>query len=241
MSYFNILFLDIETVGSVASYDQLSERFQLLWSKKAAYFMNNDPSGSAASYYADKAAIFAEFGRVVCISFGFLFGHKNDLQFKVKSFASHDEKQILQEFADLLQRHYSDLPRQKLCGHNIREFDIPYLCRRMTIQGVLLPDALNIYGKRPWEVKHLVDTLELWKFGDFKNYTSLDLLAAVLGIETPKDDIDGSQVHATYYEDQDLERIMTYCEKDVVTTARVYLKLRHQQTLDPANVEHVTN
>ncbi len=237
MSYLNILFLDIETVGTTSSYEELDERWQALWKKKAAYFIKNDPDVSVEEYYREKAAIYSEFGRVACISFGFLYGHEKDLQFKVKSFSGTDEQKVLTEFSELLQRHYTDLPRQKLCGHNIREFDIPYLCRRMMKYNMRLPDALNIYGKKPWEVKHLLDTMELWKFGDFKNYTSLDLLSAHLGIPTPKGDIDGSQVHKTFYDDDDLERIVAYCEKDVVTTARVYLRMIHQLDFDSANVQ----
>lgn len=239
MSYFNILFLDIETVGTVADYADLDERWQGLWQKKAAYFLKADESKTAANLFREKAAIYAEFGKVVCISFGFLHGHENDLNLKVKSIAGHDERLVLYEFASFLQNHYSDLPREKLCGHNIREFDIPYLCRRMIKHGVNLPDALNLSGKRPWEVKHLIDTLELWKFGDFKNYTSLDVLAAVFDIETPKDDIDGSMVHPTYYDEQNLDRIVTYCEKDVLTTARVYMKMMHQMDILKENVEFV--
>ena len=239
MSYLNILFLDIETVGMVAKYDELDERWQRLWRKKASYLMKNDPSKEANQYFEEKAAIYSEFGRVACISFGFLHGHADDLQFKVKSYAGHDEKQVLVDFSEFLRNYYNDLPRQKLCGHNIKEFDIPYLCRRMLKHGLVLPDAFNLFGKKPWEVKHLLDTLELWKFGDFKNYTSLELLSAHLGIPTPKDDIDGSQVHSTFYEQDDLKRIVTYCEKDVVTTARVYMRMMHQMDFDPDKVEFV--
>ena len=241
MSYFNILFLDIETVGGEAAYDDLDERWQSLWQRKAAYFIKNDPSITVEDYYRERAAIYAEFGQVACVSFGFLHGSEKDLQFKVKSYFGKDEKLVLTEFAELLQRYYSDIPRQKLCGHNIREFDIPYLCRRMSKYGMSLPDAFRIHGKRPWELKHIVDTMELWKFGDFKNFTSLDLLSATLGIPTPKDDLDGSMVHRTFYDEDDVERIAAYCEKDVVTTARVYLKLMHQIELDMGNVEFVTS
>lgn len=239
MSYLNILFLDIETVGMKATFGELDDRWQALWHKKAAYFLKNDPTVPVSEYFHDKAAIFSEFGRVVCVSFGFLHGHENDLQFKVKSIYGADEKQLLQDFASFLQRHYDDLPRQKLCGHNIKEFDVPYLCRRMIANGVALPKALNLYGKRPWEIKHLVDTMELWKFGDIKKYTSLDLLAATFDIATPKDDIDGSMVHHTFYHDNDVERIRHYCEKDVVTTARVYLRMMHGVDFDASKVEFV--
>lgn len=239
MSYQNILFLDVETVGMKSSFDELDDRWQALWEKKAAYFMKNDPTKSAGEYFENKAAIFSEFGRVVCISFGFLHGHESDLQFKVKSFADKDERKVLSDFAAFLDKHYDELPRQKLCGHNIKEFDVPYICRRMIAHGLTLPAALNLYGKRPWEIKHLIDTMELWKFGDIKKFTSLDLLAALFDIETPKDDIDGSQVHSTFYQGDDLERIRHYCEKDVVTTARVYLRMMHRLDFDPSRVEHV--
>ncbi len=205
----NILFLDIETVPQHPAYENLDERFKVLWDKKAENIRRKDDDNPVSLY--PRAGIYAEFGKIVCISFGYF---RNDT-FRVKSFYSHDEAQLLRDFAKLLNDHFSG-GNYVLCGHNGKEFDFPFIARRMLINKIRLPEHLNIAGKKPWEIKHL-DTMELWKFGDFKNYTSLDLLAAIFGIPSPKDDIDGSDVWRVYWQENDLERIKTYCQKDVVT------------------------
>jgi 3'-5' exonuclease len=226
----NVLFIDLETVSCTADFDQLSSRLQDHWLKKAR-FMDRSLSESeynvtdAARIYQEKAAIFAEFGKIVCISIGYL--HPTSHEFRVKSFCQHDEKSLLTDFVDLVSRYFYNPDEHLICGHNIREFDIPYLCRRLVVHGIQLPDILSLSGKKPWETLHLIDTMQLWKFGDFKNYTSLDLLAAVLDIDTPKDDIDGSLVGRVYWQDGDLLRIARYCEKDVVTVAQVLLKMKN--------------
>ncbi len=210
----DVLFLDIETVPATPDYDSLDETMKALWDKKAGLIGKNDPDQEPSDLY-NRAGIYAEFGKIVCISCGFMRGST----FRVKSFYGDHEEDILKNFASLLTRSYS-LDKYRLCAHNGKEFDFPYISRRMLINGIKLPPILNAAGKKPWEIQHL-DTMELWKFGDYKHYTSLELLAAVFGIPTPKDDIDGSQVGEVYWKDKDLKRIVTYCEKDVLTTAQL--------------------
>lgn len=171
----------------------------------------------------DRAAIYAEFGKIVCICVGIVTGYPGQTSLRLKSFAGDDEKSVLESFADLL-RVYFSTPNSRMCAHNGKEFDFPYLSRRMLIHGISLPNMLDNAGKKPWEINHL-DTMEIWKMGDFKSFTSLDLLAAVFGIPTPKDDIDGSMVADVYYQDKDLKRIEHYCLKDVVTLTQVFLKM----------------
>lgn len=223
-----ILFLDIETVSQSSSYDEIDEAGQALWKKKSAFWLRSVESPEEADYaqiYHDKAAIYAEFSKIIVISVGFLSPISGGHRLRVKSFVSDDEKQLLTTFKTMLDQHYNMPGVHGLCGHNIREFDIPFICRRMTIHGIDLPGIMQVRGKKPWETKHLIDTLELWKFGDFKNFSSLDLLAYSLGIPSSKDDIDGSQVGDIYHVENDLQRIKIYCEKDVVTTTQVYLRL----------------
>ncbi len=210
----NVLFLDIETVSQKPDFSGLDDRFKYLWEKKAEIIKRNKPDSTADQLY-NSAGIYAEFGKIVCISCGFVNGR----EFRVKSFYGDDEKILLQEFADMLNNHY-DNSYCLLCAHNGKEFDFPYIARRMLILGLAIPEVLNMAGKKPWEVRHL-DTMELWKFGDYKHYTSLELLCAVFNIPTPKDDIDGSMVGHVYWNDKNLERIVEYCQKDVVTIAQL--------------------
>lgn len=223
-----LLFLDIETVPMVPTYEELPERFKKLWDKKAGLLKREDDDTPESLY--PRAGIYAEFGKVICISFGMML----DGSFRIKSFYGDDEKTVLQEFATLLETKLSSKDLL-LCAQNGKEFDFPYLSRRMLINGIALPEILDLAGKKPWEVAHL-DTMELWKFGDFKNYTSLELLAAVFDIPTPKDDIDGSQVGKVYYEDNDLERIVIYCQKDVLTIAQVFLRYQGKPLLEDEQV-----
>jgi len=210
----DILFLDIETVPATPDYESLDDTMKVLWDKKAELIGKNDPDQTPSELY-NRAGIYAEFGKIVCISCGFLRGST----FRVKSYSGDHEEDILKNFASLLTRSYS-LDKYRLCAHNGKEFDFPYISRRMLINGIKIPPILDMAGKKPWEVQHL-DTMELWKFGDYKHYTSLELLAAIFGIPTPKDDIDGSQVADVYWKEKDLKRIVTYCEKDVLTTAQL--------------------
>ena len=208
-----ILFLDIETVPMVDSYDRLPMPFKKLWDRKAE-FLARKPEDTSGNLF-NRAGIYAEFGKIICISVGYLYNR----EFRMKSFYGDDELELLKEFAGLLEKYFNHRD-QLLCAHNGKEFDFPYIARRMLINGLPLPNIINMAGKKPWEVPHL-DTMELWKFGDFKNYTSLELLAAVFGIPTPKDDIDGSMVASVYYENKDLDRIVRYCQQDTLTVARL--------------------
>ncbi|OYU85327.1 MAG: 3'-5' exonuclease [Flavobacterium sp. BFFFF2] len=229
----SVLFIDIETVPEQENYTQLDPDWQALWEQKTAYQRRDD--FSAADFY-ERAGIWAEFGKIVCISVGYFTDNRADRQFRVTSFFG-EERTLLIEFSDLLNTHFSG-PQHLLCGHNIKEFDIPFMARRMLIHGVALPKPIQLFGKKPWEIPHL-DTLELWKFGDYKHFTSLKLLTKVLGIPSSKDDIDGSQVAHVYYVEKDVDRIIVYCEKDVIAVAQVWLKLRREALLDPSEIRHV--
>lgn len=222
----NILFLDIETVPQHQKWNELSPLMQLLFEQKTKYRREKEDI-SPEDFYESNAGIWAEFGKIICISCGVIF---NENQFKTKSFFGDNEKKILQDFSDLLNHHYNK-PNNILCAHNGKEFDFPFLGRRLLANGLPLPSILNIMGKKPWQSQHL-DTMELWKFGDYKHYTSLNLLAALLGVPTPKDDIDGSEVSHVYYKEKNVERIKIYCEKDVLTVAQIFRKFRGESLLE---------
>jgi len=219
----DILFIDIETVPQKAGFVELPEHFQKLWDKKSVYF--RDESQTAADVY-ERAGIYAEFGRIICISAGVIIQKNGERFYRVKSFHDSDEKKLLSAFNDMLDKFTSNSGK-KLCAHNGLEFDYPYIARRTLINGLRIPRILDVSGAKPWEIKdRLLDTLQMWKFGDYKNYTSLDLLCAVFNIPTPKDDIDGSQVAQVYYMEGDLERIIHYCEKDTLALANLVLKYK---------------
>ena len=234
----SILFLDIECVSGEPTLAELPEPLASLWREKAPRIMRVDELSDeeAAAAYVDRAAIYAEFGKVVCISVGFIAGASGEEVLRVKSFADPDERVVLEDFAELLRARKNF---RSLCGHNLREFDVPYIARRMLVHGVRLPPALDIRGKKPWETKHLLDTMEMWSLGDRKSYTSLKLLAALFGVPSPKGDIDGSQVGRVYWEDNDLERIAVYCEKDIVATTNVFLALSYRERIPPERVVFV--
>lgn len=228
-----ILFLDIETVPEYKDYNDVPEASKTFWERKAS-FLSRDENDTAESLYS-RAGIYAEFGKIICISVGFLSRtERGERELRLKSFNGRDELKVLESFADLLNNYYND-NSHLLCAHNGKEFDFPYLARRMLINGLKLPTMLDISGKKPWEVAHL-DTMLMWKFGDFKNYTSLDLLANVFGIATSKGDIDGSDVARVYWEDDDLDRIVTYCQKDVLTIVQLILKFKGQPLLSEEHV-----
>ncbi|MCB0558808.1 MAG: 3'-5' exonuclease [Lewinellaceae bacterium] len=239
----DILFLDIETVSGKPEFDGLSEDFQELWKIKARQLARNtdEEEPDYAALYKGRAAIFAEFGKIVCISVGVVHRDKEDQRLKVrlKSFASENEKELLYEFSQMVFKFYNNPNKHGFCGHNSKEFDIPYICRRMVVHQLPLPTPFNIAGKKPWETNHILDTMEMWKFGDRKHYTSLKLLAAVLGFPSPKDDIDGSDVGRVYWEEKDLERLSLYCEKDVLATVQLYLRYKYMPLLEEDQVSHV--
>ncbi|SHM64391.1 hypothetical protein SAMN04488057_102445 [Cyclobacterium lianum] len=213
-----ILFLDLETISGAENLEALSPRMQEEWRKKSLQFQQQEDRDLAALYF-EKAGIYAEFGRIICIGVGYFtyIRTEDQLQYRTKSFYGETEHELLLAFRDLLCKK-----DWIICAHNGREFDIPYLCRRMLVNKIPLPDVLQLAGKRPWEIRHL-DTLELWKFGDYKHYTRLDLLAAIFNIPSSKEGIDGSMVNTVYYKDKDLENIRRYCLRDVEVTARIYL------------------
>lgn len=232
INLYNILFLDVETVPQSPDYDSLPDTMKSLWDEKAQWLVKEDQM--PADVYT-RAGIFAEFGKIICISVGFFNrGADKSREFRLKSFYGHDEKEILEAFAAMLNNHYAG-PKHLLCAHNGKEFDFPYLCRRMVVNGIKIPTILNIAGKKPWEVGHL-DTMQLWRFGDYKHYTSLKLLAAILDIPTPKDDIEGKDVGRVYWQEKDLSRIVNYCQKDTLTVAQLILRYRGEQLVKPEEV-----
>lgn len=230
-----VLFLDIETVPAMPSFDTLDEEFQSLWKDKSRFIRERQSIELDESYH--QAGIYAEFGKIVCISAGYFTQRMGERLFRVTSYFGHDEAELLMRFADMLRQRYQN-PFTLLCAHNGKEFDFPYLSRRLLVKGIELPDMLDMAGKKPWEIPHL-DTMELWKFGDYKHYTSLKLLAKIFGVPTPKDDIDGSQVRSVYYEDNDLDRIERYCKKDVVTVAQIFLRYRGESLLPAEQIIEV--
>ena len=218
-----ILFLDIETVPGFGSWEDLSETEQMLWDKKTRFQRKED--FTAEEFYSERAGIMAEFGKIICITIGMV--EKNDT-LKIKSFADDDEKKLLLEFGEIF-----NSPRLRdviHCAHNGKEFDFPWIARRFLINGMQPPTPFQMFGKKPWEIPH-IDTMELWKFGDYKSFVSLELLAHLFGIPTPKDDIDGSMVSSIYYIEKDLQRIVDYCEKDVLTLANIFRRMRQEDLL----------
>ncbi|NNE27292.1 MAG: 3'-5' exonuclease [Saprospiraceae bacterium] len=228
----NILFLDIETVSSQSALSLLDKSYQKHWHNKANYIRRYQSNASSedAQLYEEKAAIFAEFGKVICISVGYFKTNNGTIDcFRSRSFVHAQEAPLLQEFAHFLNLHFGHPGKHVLVGHNIREFDVPFICRRMLSNNLVLPRILALANKRPWQIKHIVDTMDLWRFGDYKHYVSLDLLAHIMAIPSPKEDLAGDQVGEVYWKENDIERISKYCEKDVFATALVYLKLNSFQ------------
>lgn len=230
----NILLLDIETVACTDNFTSLDERLKVQWSRKAS-FLKREEGVTDEQLFHQRAGIYAEFGKIICIAVGkFIETESGELSLKTKAYYGHDEHAVLTEFKAMLER--LDPAVTKLCAHNGKEFDFPYLSRRMLVNGIALPALLNLSGRKSWEIPHL-DTLEMWKFGDYKHYTSLDLLAAIFNIPSSKNGMDGSQVNAVYYKDKDLERIKTYCISDVVVLAQLYLRLKGLPRIDEARIQ----
>lgn len=229
----DVLFIDIETVPQCRNYNELPEIFRKLWDHKSEGFRGDE---QPADVYG-RAGIYAEFGRIICISAGVILQRKGERIYRVKSFNDKDERKLLSSFNEMLDR-FMTYPGRCLCAHNGHEFDYPYIARRTLINGLRLPNVLNLAGLKPWEMREkLLDTMQLWKFGDYKNYTSLNLLCAIFNIPTPKDDIDGSEVARVYYEEGDLERIARYCEKDTLAVANLLLRFKGEPIIEAGNVE----
>jgi len=231
----DVLFLDIETVPAASSYDELDPLMKALWDKKSKQFRSAEQTSGDVF---ERAGIYSEFGKIICISVG-LIKDRNPLSFRLKSFYGKEENSVLSDFSEMLSKFSKTHKEALLCAHNGKEFDYPYIARRMIINGLFIPEILDNAGKKPWEIK-LLDTMDLWKFGDYKNYTSLDLLTSILGIPTPKDDIDGSMVAGIFYGENDIERIVHYCEKDVLAIAQVLLRFMNLPGISEDKIESVT-
>ena len=231
----NLLFLDIETVPQFQEFDKMPENLKTLWEKKAQFLVKEEET---AGDIFQRSGIYAEFGKIVCISVGHLHKQDGKEMIRLKSFADEDEKKLLTEFRKMLLA-YAKKRDFSLCAHNGKEFDFPYIARRMLVNSLELPPVLDIAGKKPWEIRH-IDTMELWKFGDFKNYTSLELLSTIFGIPTPKDDIDGSMVADVYWNDKDLPRIVEYCEKDVISIIQLILRFKGRDMILEEYIESLT-
>lgn len=226
-AYFHkTLIIDIETVPLLYDWNMLPDALKMHWMHKMNFLQLSDlEKTNPGSVFQERAGIYSEFGKIVCIGMGYISVQQEPKIVRLKSIKNDDEKELLTEFCKTIE-HFREHNKDIIfCGHNIKEFDIPYICRRMLINGMALPECLNLSGLKPWQVPHQ-DTLELWRFGDYKSYVSLDLLAQVLGVPSSKSDIDGSMVASTYWKDKDLDRIAQYCLRDVYTTALVYMKLK---------------
>lgn len=229
----NILFIDIETVGQTPSYTQLDDKTKDLWTKKMQWQVEKE--GKSAEELYEKAGIWAEFGKIVCISAGFIVTEEGERHFRVKSFCGSNEKMLLESFSELLNTHFNK-DKHMLCAHNGKEFDFPYICRRLLINGLPIPKILDCAGKKPWEINNL-DTLELWRFGDYKHYTSLELLACIFGLPSPKEDINGGMVNNVYWQENNIDRISEYCINDVVTICQLFLKYKGMPIIPETNVD----
>jgi len=231
----DILFLDIETVPQVYDFTLLDQSWKELWSEKTRFLQEREAKTADEIY--ERAAIYAEFGKIVCISTAFFYRSGSDLKLRVKSFYSKNEKDLLEEFLTMIERF--DQGGQKfLCGHNSKEFDFPYIARRSLVNGLKLPRMFDLAGKKPWEVNHL-DTMQLWKFGDYKHFTSLKLLTKLFNVPTPKEDISGADVGRVFWEEDNLERIRVYCEKDTIAVARLMQRFRNTEIIHDDYIEVV--
>lgn len=233
LSDYQLLYLDIETVSQFPTYFDMPERIRLLWDKKAKTL--NYKGDKKPLELFNRAGIYAEFGKIACISVGYVV--KGSQRLRIKSYYSHDEAKLLLEFSELLNQHFNS-QKHLMVAHNGKEFDFPYIARRMLVNGLELPALLDIAGKKPWEIRHL-DTLELWKFGDYKHFTSLDLLTAIFDIPSPKSDIDGSQVNEVYWQQNDLERISEYCQNDVIAIVQLLNRYRGQALFEEINIDFI--
>jgi 3'-5' exonuclease len=232
----NLLFIDIETVSEKASFQNLHEDWQQLWTEKTQRILPTDTTADV--FYEQRAGVMAEFAKVICISIGYFRYEGEAMQLRIKSFFDTEEKKLLQNFIATL--NIMEIQNNKWCfaGHNIKEFDIPFLCRRLLINSLPIPEYMDFQNMKPWET-NIIDTFQYWRFGDYKNYTSLKLLAAALGIPSSKDDIDGSQVGEVYWKENNLQRIVTYCQKDIVTTANIVLRFKNLDLIGENNVVFV--
>lgn len=232
----DVLFLDIETVPKLSDFENLDTYEKELWQEKKG--KNKTEEETAADYYFNNAGIFAEFGKIICISVGWIKEEGIFSTFELQSFYGDNEQVLLQEFTAFLKQRVATTRNLSLSGHNIREFDVPYICRRLIMNNLKLPEYFeNLQTKKPWEAG-LLDSMDWWKFGDYKNYISLKLLAFCLEIPSPKDDISGKDVGKVYWQEKGLERIKTYCQKDVLTVAQILLKLKGLSLISESNIKY---
>ncbi len=242
----NVLFIDIETVCGERDLTKMKPSLLGAWQIKASQLLKIKPDElkeeESNQLFKDKAAFYAEFGKIICISVGLIIrkGKESDLSVKLNSYYGDDEAALLRAFSEMMSQYFNDPNKHYICGHNIKEFDIPFICRRMVINGLDLPNLLSIQGRKPWETAYLLDTMTLWRFGAFKSYASLKLLTAVFDIPSPKDDIDGSEVGKVYWEDEELARIVKYCEKDVLAVIQLMMKFKRLSLFDKSNIISVT-
>jgi 3'-5' exonuclease len=229
----NLLLIDIETVPQHPSFDLLSDTWKQLWEEKTQRSLPDFTT--AAEFYPQRAGVMAEFAKIVCISIGYFTKQDNALQLRLKSFYGDDEKKLLQDFVSTVNQMEAKNNKWCFAGHNIKEFDIPFICRRLLINSLHIPAYLDFQNMKPWDT-NMIDTFQYWRFGDYKNYTSLKLLAAALGVPSPKDDIDGSMVADVYWKEKNIERIATYCQKDVVTTGNIILRFKNMELIKEENV-----
>lgn len=225
-----ILFLDIETVGISEDYDtcesdnpEIAQQF----SKYFDWFQKRFPEDANVDIDAKnfmfrrRTALVPEFAKIVCVSVSFVTD-KGDI--KSQTFSGDDEKKVLLDSQTLLER--CGKLGFYLCGHNLKNFDIPMLAKRMVINGLLPPSILPSYDTKPWEIK-AIDTKEIWQFGSYTSIGSLDLMCTCLDIPSPKDgEITGEKVHDAYWNDGKLKEIAEYCERDVKVLVDVIKKLK---------------
>lgn len=226
-----LIFIDIETVSQTPNYNDNSEEIKKIWQKKMRYEVERSQLPEE-ELYQQKAAIFAEFGKIICISVGMWSQAEQTL--KIKSFYGKQEHELLSSFIAFCQKLKSK--KYMFCGHNIKEFDIPYICRRLLINDFKIPEILDFQNKKPWDVQ-MIDTLQFWKFGDYKHYVSLDTLTTIFNVPSPKEEIDGSQVGKVYWIENNLEKIVAYCQRDVEAVAQLFLKLNQNELLSPSQIQ----
>lgn len=231
----SLIFIDIETVSSGKTFEDLPEEWKALWEKKFSKSLPDDTS--IELYYQQRAALYAEFSRIVCISFGYYNGYRHEQTLRIKSLCGDNEKELLTDFRDIISGFEKHHKNWIFAGHNIKDFDLPFLSRRLIINSLMLPRSMDFYNLKPWEY-HVVDTMNIWRFGDFRHFTSLELMAVSLGIPSPKSDIDGSQVAEIFWQ-KDFSRIVEYCQRDVLTVANIIRRLNNQPALTDSQIEFV--
>lgn len=236
----NIFFLDTETVPQFPNFSDMPEEFQKLWADKSEKLKSSEPDQTPETLYNTRGGIYSEFGKIVCISVGFFRKEQNVLKLRLKSYFDDDETIILTQFSEMIRTHFKPSIHY-LCAHNGKEFDFPYIARRTIINKMKLPDIFDLFGKKPWETEYFLDTMQLWRFGDIKNYTSLKLLCHILNIPTPKIDIEGKDVVNVYWKDNNLKRIAEYCEKDVLAIARLVMRYKGMEIIPDEDVIKISD